>query len=32
MVATATIPVIAYKVLQLWAKGQLAVKTNAAVA
>lgn len=30
--ATLSIPVIAYKVLKLWAKGVLAVKTNAAVA
>jgi tellurite resistance protein len=32
VVATLTIPVIAFKVFQLWANGQLAVKTNAAVA
>ena len=32
VVATLIIPTIAVKVLQLWAKGQLAVKTNAATA
>ncbi len=30
--ATLTIPVVMWKVVQLWAKGQLAVKTNAAEA
>jgi tellurite resistance protein len=30
--ATVVIPPIAIKVMQLWAKGQLAVKTNAATA
>ncbi|MAM60319.1 tellurium resistance protein [Maritimibacter sp. UBA3975] len=30
--ATLTIPVITWKIVQLWAKGQLAVKTNAAEA
>lgn len=30
--ATLVIPVIAWRILQLWAKGQLAVKTNAATA
>lgn len=32
MIATVTIPTIAWKVLRAWAGGQLALKTNAAVA
>lgn len=31
-VATIVIPAIAFKVVQAWAKGQLAIKTNAAIA
>ena len=30
--APIVIPAIAFKVVQAWAKGQLAVKTNAAIA
>ena len=32
VVGTLFIPVVAYRVLNLWAKGQLAVKTNASIA